>query len=52
MLVNSGYSENYFALVFQRDFESLVIVEVINFCFYKWHPVVALTLQQKQHDTF
>ena len=29
--MNSGYSENNFARVFQRDFESLVVVVIINF---------------------
>ena len=30
--MNSVYSENIFARVFQRDFESLAIVVIINFC--------------------
>ena len=29
--MNYGYSENNFARVFQRDFESLVVVVIINF---------------------
>ena len=29
--MNSGYSENNFAQVFQRDFESLFVVVIINF---------------------
>ena len=29
--MNSGYSENNFARGFQRDFESLVVVVIINF---------------------
>ena len=31
MWVNYGYCENKFALVFQRDFESLFVVVIINF---------------------
>ena len=31
MWVNSGYTENNFARVFQRDFESLVVVVIIKF---------------------
>ena len=31
MRVNSGYFVNNFARVFQRDFESLVVVVVLNF---------------------
>ena len=29
--MNSGYTENNFARVFQRDFESLVVVVIIKF---------------------
>ena len=29
--MNSGYNENIFSRVFERDFESLVVVVIINF---------------------
>ena len=52
MWVNSGYSENIFSRVYQRDFESLDVVVIVNFWLLQMAPSRRTSLQQIQRDTF